>query len=180
MILVSNFREVVDIRKSCSEEFKDCSNCSCPLKAKGTLGMSVCELVSSHISAEPESVDVICNCPFEEDPLGIKDFFEHCEKGYIRPTSRQLDFMKRQEDKCKNCPANIRYTMHHSKLNIEISPHLCTTLKSTAHTIKNAASGNSCCIISQRPPKISPKAVSANNRKSWLILRPDYSSFSLI
>ncbi len=164
MIQVSTFREVVDIRKSCDKENNSCDNCSCPLKAKGTLGMSVCELVTSHITTEPQSVEIIYNCPVEDDPLGIKDFFEHCDRGYIRPTSRQMDFMKSQQEKCKNCPANTRYTMHHAKLNIEISPHLCTTLKSTAQTIQNAAKGNSCCLVSARPPKFSPKAFSSASK----------------
>ncbi|WP_238473236.1 hypothetical protein [Desulforamulus profundi] len=123
MIQVNNFKEVVTIRKSCGEkDYSSCKNYTCPLKAKGTLGLTVCELVTSHINTEPASVEIVCNCPVEDDPLGIKDFFEHCEKGYIRPTSRQLEFMKRQHEKCQNCPANTRYTMHHSKLNIEISP----------------------------------------------------------
>lgn len=153
MIRVSNFREVVDLRKTCGEkDFEACSNCTCPLKTKGTLGMSVCELVTSHMNAKPDSVEIVCNCPAEDDPLGIKDFFEHCERGYIRPTSRQLDFMKNQENKCKDCPANTRYTIHHSKFNIEISPHFCTTLKSTAETIRNAASGNACCLIKPKTP----------------------------
>lgn len=147
MIQVNNFREVVKLRKTCQQDSVSCDNCTCPLKAKGTLGMTVCELVTSHINTEPKSVEIVLSCPVEDDPLGIKDFFEHCEKGYIRPTSRQLDFMKLQQDKCKSCPANTRYTMHHSKLNIEISPHLCTTLKSTAQTIQEAAKGGSCCII---------------------------------
>lgn len=159
MIQVSNFREVVELRKSCGEkDITSCDNCSCPLKAKGTLGMSVCELVTSHINAEPRSVDIVCSCPVEDDPLGIKDFFEHCEKGYIRPTSRQLEFMKQQQEKCHSCPANTRYTLHHAKLNIEISPHLCTTLKSTAQTIQNAAKGGSCCILPRTPIKFPPKA----------------------
>jgi len=163
---VANFREVVNIRKSCViSNFQECNNCACPLKAKGTLGMSVCELVTSHIKAKPESVEVVCNCHFEEDPLGIKDFFEHCEKGYIRPTSRQMEFMKQQASKCKDCPANIRYTMRHPKLNIELSPHLCTTLKSTAHTIRNAASGNACCLM-RTPRKIPAKAISGALNKS--------------
>ncbi|SHF21017.1 hypothetical protein [Desulforamulus putei] len=161
MIQVNNFKEVVNIRKSCGEkDAASCQNSACPLQARGTLGITVCELVTSHINTKPDCVEIVCNCPVEDDPLGIKDFFEHCEKGYIRPTSRQLEFMKRQQEKCRNCPANTRYTMHHPKLNIEISPHLCTTLKSTAQTIRNAARGNSCCLISPRLPKKLPKALS--------------------
>lgn len=161
MIQVNNFKEVVTIRKSCGEkDYSSCKNYTCPLKAKGTLGLTVCELVTSHINTEPASVEIVCNCPVEDDPLGIKDFFEHCEKGYIRPTSRQLEFMKRQHEKCQNCPANTRYTMHHSKLNIEISPHLCTTLKATAQTIRDAAKGGACCLISPRTSKKLPKALS--------------------
>ncbi|AEF93395.1 hypothetical protein Desca_0503 [Desulfotomaculum nigrificans CO-1-SRB] len=155
MTLIRNFKEVVDIRKACGEsDSNNCNNCSCPLKTKGTLGMTVCELVTSHIKAKPDSVEIVCNCPFEEDPLGIKDFFEHCAKGFIRPTDRQLQFMKQQQAKCQHCPANTRYKMRHPRLNIEISPHLCTTLKSTAYTIRSAAQGNSCCLIS---PKVSRK-----------------------
>ncbi|ABO51352.1 hypothetical protein Dred_2848 [Desulforamulus reducens MI-1] len=161
MIQVNNFREVVELRKTCgNQDSHSCDNCSCPLKAKGILGMTVCELVTSHINTEPKSVEIVCNCSVEDDPLGIKDFFEHCEKGYIRPTSRQMDFMKRQHEKCTQCPANTRYTMHHDKLNIEISPHLCTTLKSTAQTIRDAAKGNSCCLIPKVPKKLSHKAFS--------------------
>ncbi|WP_238446359.1 hypothetical protein [Desulforamulus ruminis] len=118
------------------------------------------------MNAKPDSVEIVCNCPVEDDPLGIKDFFEHCERGYIRPTSHQLDFMKKQADKCKGCPANTRYTMRHSKLNIEISPHLCTTLKSTAETIRNAAAGNACCLAPRSPRKLRRDAPSTTLNKS--------------
>ncbi|GAB6158413.1 hypothetical protein JCM39194_16130 [Desulfotomaculum varum] len=161
MLQVNNFQEVVNIRKACQQEdVSACRNTACPLQAKGSLGLTVCQLVTSHLNSNPAAVDIVCHCPVEDDPLGIKDFFEHCEKGYIRPTSRQLEFMQQQQEKCRQCPANTRYTMYHPKLNIEISPHLCTTLKSTAQTIRNAARGNACCLISPRLPKRLPQALS--------------------
>lgn len=140
MIQVSNFREVLDIRKACGKkDIDNCEHCSCPLKTKGILGITVCELVSSHINTKPQSVEIVYNCSMQDDPFGIKDFYEHCERGYIRPTSRQMDFMKQRHEKCRNCPANTRYTIQHAKLNIEISSHLCTTLKAAAKTTEDAS-----------------------------------------
>jgi len=141
------FQDVVSIRKSCkSTNHLDCNNNTCPLKAKGTLDITVCELVTSHILAKPECVEIVCSCPSEDDPLGIKDFFDYCQKGFIRPTARQMEHMQRQASRCKDCPANIRYPMQHAKLNITINPHLCTTLRSTVLTIRNAAGGRSCSL----------------------------------
>lgn len=143
---ISDFRDIIDIRRECQIAYWGCENCHCPLQVKGVFRITVCDLISHYLSTQPRTVDIVYNCPIVEDPLGIKNFYEHVSRGYIRPTSEQIQNMKNLESRCINCSANTRIKMKHPNADLFIAPHLCTTIKSTILTIKNISSITSCSL----------------------------------